>query len=79
VLVQPGRHSERVLPADGDERVDAEVFEVGLDLLDASVDLERVGARGPEDGPATRQDPAYGLDVEGLGGALERVSTPIRM
>ena len=71
-VVQLGRDTERVLAADGDQRVDAEVGEVLLDLLDAALDLERVGARGAEDGAAARQDAAHLRDAELAGRALER-------
>ena len=64
VLVQLGGDAEGVLAADRDERVDAEVLEVRLDLLDAAVDLERVGARRAEDRAAARQDAADLLDAE---------------
>ena len=43
-LAQDGVDAQRVLAADRDQRVDAVGREVVLDLLDAAVDLERVGA-----------------------------------
>ena len=47
--------------------------EVVLDLLDAAVDLERVGAAGAEDGAAARQDAAALLRSPSVHGqALER-------
>ena len=49
-------HAERVLAADGDQGVDAEVGQRRLDLLDAAVDLVRVGPRRAEDRAAPRQD-----------------------
>src|SRR5262249_341410 len=58
-LVQLGRHAEGVLAADRHERVDAVVRQVALDPLDTTVDLERVGPRGADDGPAARPVPAY--------------------
>ena len=64
VLVQLGGDAEGVLAADRDQGVDAELLEVRLDLLDAAVDLERVGARRAEDRAAARQDAAHLLDAE---------------
>ena len=66
------RHAERVLATDRDERVDAQIGEVRLDLLDAAVDLERVRPGRAEDRAATRQDaPDFG-DVERLRHTFER-------
>ena len=56
---QLGGDAEGVLAADRDQRVDAVGVEVRLDLLDAVVDLERVGPRRAEDGAAARQDAAH--------------------
>ena len=71
-VVQLGRHSEGVLASDGHQRVDAEVEQVLLDLLHAALDLERVGARGAEDGAAAREDAAHLRDAELAGHPLQR-------
>ncbi len=55
-VVQLGGDAEGVLAADRDQRVDPELGEVRLDLLDATVDLERVGARRAEDRAAPRAE-----------------------
>ena len=68
-----GGDAEGVLAADRDQRVDAVVGEVLLDLLDAALDLERVGPRGAEDGAAARQDAAALLGMpSSMVSALER-------
>jgi hypothetical protein len=74
---QLGRDAEGVLAADRDERVDAEVGQVGLDLLDPAVDLERVGAGRAENGPAPRQDPAHLGDAQLAGEALQRTTPAV--
>ena len=51
-LAQLGRDAQRVLAADRDQGVDGQVMQVGDDLLDAALDLERVGPAGAEDGAA---------------------------
>ena len=48
------------------------LVEVGLDPLDAALDLERVGAAGAEDGAAARQDAAALLHAELHRESLER-------
>ena len=68
---QPVGHAERVLAADGDERVDAVLGERGPHLLGAAVDLVRVGARRAEDRAAPRQGAAQLLDAERDRAALE--------
>ncbi|CAB4969331.1 unannotated protein [freshwater metagenome] len=72
VLGELRRDPEGVLPADGDEGVDAEVLEVALDLLDAALDLDRVRPGGAQDGAAPREDAAHRRDVEWHGQTLER-------
>ena len=57
LLEQLVRHTERVLAADRDERVELRRFQRVLDLLDAVRHLERVRARGAEDRSAPRQEP----------------------
>ncbi len=74
---QLGRDPEGVLAADRDQRVDAVLGEVRLDLLHAAVDLERVGPRGPQDRAATRQDPAHLGHPELHGDALERAAPSV--
>jgi hypothetical protein len=69
---QLGGHAEGVLAPDGDQGVDPLGSEVLLDPLDATVDLEGVGAARAEDGAAAREDPAALLDPEVHGHALER-------
>src|SRR3954466_4464624 len=64
VFGELGRHTERVFATDRDEPVDAQRREVGLDPLDAALDLDRVGPRGAEDRATTREDAARGADVE---------------
>ena len=56
--VQPARHAERVLAADRDERVEAEVGEGADALLAAALRLEGVGAGAAEDRAAAREDRA---------------------
>jgi len=56
VVGQALRDAEGVLAADRDQRVDALVGQDLLDLLDAALDLVRVGARGPQDGAAAGED-----------------------
>ena len=51
--------------------------EVLLDPLHAVVELERVGARGAEDGAAAGQDAAALLDAELHGHALERAAPAV--
>ena len=48
------------------------VGEVGLDAVDAALDLDRVGAARAEDRAAARQDAAHLRDAERRGDALER-------
>ena len=72
VLVQLGRDAERVLAPDGHQGVDTEVAQVLLDAVDATLDLDGVGARRPEDGAAAREDAPHHLDVECEAVALER-------
>src|SRR5699024_2382800 len=69
---QLGRDTEGVLTTDRDERVDLVRLEVGLDPLDAALDLERVGARRPEDGAAAREDATNLRDAERAGDVLQR-------
>ena len=71
-LVQLGGDAEGVLAADRDQRVDAEGVQVLADLVDAAVDLERVGARRAEDRAAARQDAADLGDAERHGEVLQR-------
>jgi hypothetical protein len=71
-LGQLGGDAEGVLAADRDQGVDTGVGQVVLDLLHAVVELERVGARGPQDGAPARQDAAALLDAERHRQALER-------
>jgi hypothetical protein len=59
VLVELGGDAEGVLAADRDERVDPCSARLALIRLDAALDLERVGARGAEDGAAAGQDAAH--------------------
>ncbi len=61
---EPGRDPQGVLAADGDEGVDTVGLEVGGDLLDATIDLEGVGARRAQDGAATGQDAAHLGDAQ---------------
>jgi hypothetical protein len=68
---QPGRHAERVLAADRDQRVDRALGQVVLDPLDAALDRERVRAARAEDGPAAREDPPHLGDAELHGHTLE--------
>ena len=75
--MQPVGHPEGVLAADRDQRVDAEVAQVGLDPLDPALDLVRVGPRGAEDGAAARQDAADLLDVQRHGLALQRAAPAV--
>ena len=67
-----GGDAEGVLAADGDQRVDAVGLEVGLDLLDPAVDLERVGARRAQDRAAAGQDAANLVEPELARVVLER-------
>src|SRR5262249_51637388 len=69
--VEPGRDAERVLAADGDERVDAEFGQVRLDFVDAAVDLEWVRPGRSEDRAAARQDATHLRHAERLREALE--------
>src|SRR5690606_20123636 len=64
--------AERVLAADGDQRVDAGRRQVLLDAVDATVDLERVCPGRAEDRAAARQDAPHGLDVQRHRLALKR-------
>src|SRR5204862_3884311 len=74
---QLGGHAEGVLAADGDQRVHPELDEVGLDPLNTTVDLERVGPRGAEDRAAARQDAAHLGDAERAGDPLQRASPAV--
>ena len=67
-----GGDAQRVLAADGDQRVAAVGGEVVLDLLDAALDRERVGARRAEDRAAARQDAAHLGDAQRHRVVLER-------
>ncbi len=71
-LAEPGRHAEGVLAAYRDQRVDAVVVQRGRDLVEAVVDLERVGARRAEDRAAARQDAAHLGHAERHRDVLER-------
>ena len=71
-LAETGRDTERVLAADRDERVDAVLVQCGRHLVEAMVDLERVGARRPEYRAAARQDATDFRHAEGHGDVLER-------
>ena len=53
-FVQSRRDAERVIAADGDQRVDFEALEIADDLLDLL--FGRIGARGAEDRAAEMQD-----------------------
>ncbi len=72
-----GGDAEGVLAADRDQRVDAQAGEVRLDLLDAAVDLERVGTGRAEDGTAARQDAADLGHPERLGQPLQRATPAV--
>ena len=72
------RDAERVLAADGDQRVDAERVEGPAHALGArAVRLEGVGARGAEDRAAAVQDAAgaVGVQLEAL--ALQHAGPPV--
>ena len=56
--------AERVVAADGYQRVDGELLEAGLDLVDAAVNLVGVGARRPEDGAADAYDVGGAVGAE---------------
>jgi len=82
-LVQPGRHAQGVLTANGHQSIDAEAFQVLLDALDASLAAdgrrlaERVGPRGAEYGPAAGQNAANRAYVQHHRVALERPAPAI--
>ncbi len=57
LLEEARRDAERVLAADGDERVEALRIGVLEDALDSAVDLVRVRARRPQNRSAARKDP----------------------
>ena len=72
VIGELGGYAEGVFATDRDECVDSELGEIGLDALDAALDLDGVGARGAEDRPSPREDPADRRHIERHGDALER-------
>src|SRR5207237_8543087 len=53
--MQTGRHTESVLAADGDERVESLALEARQHPVDAAVELERVRPGRPEDRAAAGQ------------------------
>ena len=55
--MKPLRHAERVVPADGDERVDAPASDALEHGAARRVVLAGIGAGGAEDRPAVAQDP----------------------
>ena len=71
-LAELGRDAEGVLAADRDQRVDAVGVQRGGDPVEAVVDLERVGARRPEDRAAARQDATHLGHAERHRDVLER-------
>src|SRR6185437_8404262 len=73
----PRGGAERVLAADRDQAVDVKALHRLLDALEAVLALERIGARGAEDGAAARQDPTRGLDRELRVGVLERTAPAV--
>ena len=75
---QPRRHAERVLAADGDERVQPAVAEVLQHPLDAAFELERVRAARADDRAAARQDPRHLLRAEILEDGSTRPRQPSR-
>jgi hypothetical protein len=77
VVVEAGGGAERVLAADRDQRVEVEPRERLADPVGPVVTLERVRARGAEDRPAARQDPARRLDRQLVVGALERAAPAV--
>src|SRR3954453_1487361 len=72
VFGEARRDTQRGLAADRDQAVDAQRREVGLDLLDAALDLEGVGSRGAEDRATARKNAASRADVERHRVALQR-------
>ena len=61
---EPPGDAQGVVTTDGDERVEAGVLDGAQALLDAAVDLHRVGARAAENGPADVEDALEGALVE---------------
>jgi len=55
LLVEPSRDAERVLAADGDERVELRTPEVLQDFPDPALELERIRPGRPDDRPAAGQ------------------------
>src|SRR5262249_29035711 len=76
-LREARRHAERVLAADREQGVDSELMQIGPDAVDAAVDLQRVGARGTQDGSAAGQDAAYLGYAERTAEALEWSLPPV--
>ena len=61
---QPGGHAQRVLAADRDQGVDAELLEVGDHPGLAALERVRIGPGGAEDRAAAGQDAADPVQVE---------------
>src|SRR5258706_11083831 len=69
--------AECVPPADRDQATEAEVAHCLADALGAVLRLQRIGPRGPEDCPASRQDAARRFHRQLLVEALERTFPPV--
>ena len=74
---QLGRNAEGVFATDSDERIDAELVEVGRDRLEPAVDLGRVGARRAEDRATARQDAPNLRDAERRGLTVDRAAPAV--
>ena len=65
-------YTQCVLAADRDQRVDASILDVRPDSVQPTVDLVRVGPRGPQDGATACQDPADIGKTQRTNQALQR-------
>ena len=73
------RHSQGVFAPDRNEGVDPAPRQVGAHTLRPVLDLERVGARGPQDGPAQGQDVAAPDHVERHRDVVEDALPPVEV
>ena len=65
-------HTQCVLATDRDQRLDAGSLDVRPDPLQSTVDLVRVGPRGPQDGATTCEDPVDVRETQRTDQALQR-------